>query len=180
MYNNIVCPRPCGRIISRCKNDTNCSMAWDNYEKSCENIRNWNTSSAMPMCSDECKKSMNDLGMNPIGRHLTCCRCDDDDRKCTYERRNIGFFCEVDLNNAKDCQNDRRMCNNTRDEPPRVPSPDQNQIEREPREDQNQRNPNEECDMDERPESTEQRDQFGKMSCTRLPCCYKSNAAVVK
>ena len=110
IVNNLVYPRSCGRLISRCKNDTNCSMAMDNYQKSCENIRNWNTSSAMPMCSEECKKSMNDLGMNPIARPMRCCRCDNGDKKCASERRNIGFFCGVDLNNAKDCQNDQRMC----------------------------------------------------------------------
>ena len=119
-------------------------MAWDNYQKSCENIRNWNTSSAIPVCSDECKQSMNDLGMNPIGRRMTCCRCENGDRKCASERRNIGLFCEVDLNNPKDCQNDQRMCNNTRDDEQR---PDQ---ETESREGGNQRESDSEEDNQNR------------------------------
>ena len=134
-------------------------MAWENYQMSCENIRRWNTSSALPMCTEECKKSLNVLGMDPIGRHLTCCRCDNDDRRCVYERRNIGFFCDVDFNNAKECQNDQRRCENgAREEDmtePRRPEPGQGGEQRE-----RERNPNEECNMDESPESN----QFGKKS----------------
>ena len=81
----------------------------------CRNVFKWNTSSlALPMCTEECKNSLNELEADPIGRHLKCCRCNNDDKQCADERRNIGFFCDVDLNNAKECQNDRMMCNNTR------------------------------------------------------------------
>ena len=79
----------------------------------CGDIIHWNTSSDMPMCTDECKESLVELGMDPIGKHLKCCTCDND-RRCFAERRNVGLFCEVDFNNAKECQNNEKMCNNTR------------------------------------------------------------------
>ena len=127
------------------------------------------------MCSDECKKSLDDLGLNPIGRHMTCCRCDGD-RKCADETKNIGLFCEVDLNNAKYCQNDQRMCNDTRDDDRRgMMGNNEGQNQRRENEgpsDQDQRNRNEECDMDERPESRsnkmQPRDQSGKIYCIAM------------
>ena len=150
-------------------------MAWRNYQMSCRNIFSWNTSFDMPNCTDECKELAKELGMNPIGRHLKCCRCDRGDRKCIHERRNVGFFCNIDFNNGMECQNNEKMCgNSTRgmmegememEEPRGIQQgrEDQNQREREEPDNDNQ---NKECDMNQGPESRsdgmEPRDGFGK------------------
>ena len=141
----------------------------------CRNIVKWNTSLALPMCSEKCKNSLNELEANPIGRRLKCCRCNND-HQCARERRNVGFFCDVDLNNAKQCQNDQMMCNSTRDDgndQRMIENENQDardtrdQREREEQENRNEgQNQNEECERNQGPEGNmENRDQFGKMCC---------------
>ena len=175
----------------------------------CKNIAKWNTSLDMPMCTEKCKKALDELITDPIGRHMKCCRCNNGNKQCARERRNVGFFCELDLNNAKECQNNRMMCRDgtndrdmmddeneeprdtrnqrERDEEDEEPRDTRNQRERdeedeEPRDTGNQRerdeeenqnddeNRNAECERNQRAErsNTNNRNQFGKMSCSTI------------
>lgn len=169
-------------------------MAWNDYYMACRNIIKWNTSIALPVCTEACKRSINELVMNPIGRQLKCCRCDDDDSddddddddgvECTSEKKNIGLFCGVDFNNAKECQNDRRMCDNMRGNSTNRPGMREMDCSPEEERKQNQRgqgqgqerpnqfNRNQECDRDQRPTNRDfDREQRGKICCAKLILC---------
>ena len=165
-------------------------MAFRNYQMTCKNIAKWNTSLDMPMCTEKCKKALDKLTTDPIGKHMKCCRCNNGNKQCAHERRNVGFFCELDLNNAKECQNNRMMCRDgtndrdmmddeneeprdtrnqrERDEEDEEPRDTTNQRERDEEENQNDNeNRNAECERNQRTErsNTNNRNQFGKMSC---------------
>lgn len=144
-------------------------MTWRNYQMSCGHLFRWNTSFAvLPNCTDKCKQSAEKLGMDRIGRQLKCCRCGGD-RKCNRERINVGLFCGINLNNAKECQNDRIICNSTTrdmggDEMKELRETQQDRGEQNEREREDQ---NEECNReDQAPENTfhgkEQKYEFDK------------------
>ena len=63
----LVCPRSCDKVRSDCINNTECKMISDEYNNECDGIIHWDGNSTMPMCTDKCKKLIDELESNSIG-----------------------------------------------------------------------------------------------------------------
>ena len=112
----LVCPRSCDKVRSDCTNNTECKMILDEYNNECNGIIHWNSNSTMPMCTDKCKKLIEELENNSIGKYLKCCNCDNENKaertQCVREKENIAVICDVDFNHVRHCHNDEKLCVN--------------------------------------------------------------------
>ena len=88
----------------------------DEYNYQCDGIIHWDGNSTIPMCTDKCKKLIEELENNSIGKHLTCCKCNDENKinraECVREKQNIAVICDVDINHVRHCHNDQKLCVN--------------------------------------------------------------------
>ena len=112
----LVCPRSYDKVRSDCKNNTECKMILDEYNNECDGIIHWDGNSTMPMCTDKCKKLIEKLESNSIGKYLKCCNCDNENKaertQCVREKENIAVICDVDFNHVRHCHNDQKLCVN--------------------------------------------------------------------
>ena len=76
-YSYIVCQHSCHKVVSHYSNNTECVMVWANYHDKYKEIISWDGVSTMPMCSSECKRWIDELDSNPIGKYLKCCSCNE-------------------------------------------------------------------------------------------------------
>jgi len=67
----------------------------------------WDRNSTRPVCTNECKKSINELE-NELGQSFKCCSCDN--ARNVFRRRNIEEVCNVELDSAEICQNHMKAC----------------------------------------------------------------------
>jgi len=78
-------------------------------------VLSWDGITVMPMCTDECKRWIDEILNDPIGQFLKCCSCDEKNTtkrmECALKRRNTEEVCDVDLDSAEVCQCQRKACN---------------------------------------------------------------------
>ena len=112
----LVCQHSCGEITSYCTNNTGCVMAWENYRNACKEIIAWDGVTVMPTCSSQCKRWIDELGNNLIGKYLKCCSCNEQDEskkeECIMERQKVGIACDIDYNSITHCQQNEVLCSN--------------------------------------------------------------------
>lgn len=91
-------------------------MILSNYNTECNGVIFWDGNSTMPMCTDKCKRRIEELLNNSLGKYLKCCNCDIENEteriQCVRERQNIAVVCDVDFNHVKDCHRDEQLCIN--------------------------------------------------------------------
>ena len=101
---------------SVCTNDTDCNMIWNKYKTYCNGVILWDHNTTMPTCTDQCKKWIEELVNNPIGKYIKCCSCDQKNEvekmHCITERQNIAIVCDLDYNHVNDCHNNQELCTN--------------------------------------------------------------------
>ena len=109
----LVCSHSCDKVRSICTNNTDCNMIWNKYYTYCDGVISWDGNSTIPMCTDECKRWIEELEDNPIGKYIKCCYCNKENEvECIRERRNVAIVCDVDFNHVKDCHNNEELCIN--------------------------------------------------------------------
>ena len=112
----LVCSHSCDKVRSVCTNNTDCNMIWNKYNTYCDGVMAWDGNSTMPMCTDTCKKWIEELENNRIGKYTKCCRCDKENEvekiQCIRERQNVAIVCDVDYNHVKDCHDKEELCVN--------------------------------------------------------------------
>ena len=76
----------------------------------------WDHNTTMPTCTDQCKKRIEELENNPIGKYMKCCNCDQENEEekkhCTAVRQNVAILCDVNLNHVNNCHNNQELCVN--------------------------------------------------------------------
>jgi len=91
-------------------------MIWANYRNACKEIIAWDGVSVMLTCSSECKRWIDELSNNPIGKYFKCCSCNEQDEskkeECIMERQKVGIVCDIDYNSIKHCQQNKVLCSN--------------------------------------------------------------------
>ena len=91
-------------------------MILDEYNHECDRTIHWDGNSTMPVCTDKCKKLIEQLQSNSGGKYLMCCKCDDENEikrtQCVREKQNIAIICDVDFNHVRHCHNDQKLCVN--------------------------------------------------------------------
>ena len=101
---------------SVCTNDTDCNMIWNKYKIHCNRVILWDHNTTMPTCTDQCKKRIEELENNPIGKYMKCCGCDQENEEekmdCITERQNVAIVCDVDFNHVNNCHNNLELCVN--------------------------------------------------------------------
>lgn len=111
----LACPRSCSEVFQDCLNNTKCNEVYENYSANCSEVINWNgdTNLTQPMCTTECKSSIDQLTANPISRDLKCCACDATDQnkkmECFSHKENINTLCN--FNHSNECQKIEKECN---------------------------------------------------------------------
>ena len=117
---HIVCQHACDKVMSYCTNSTECVMIWDNYRDKCKEVISWDGVSVMPICSNECKRWIDELDNNPFGKYLKCCKCNEQDEnkriECIKEREKMSIVCDIDYNSLRHCQQNEILCENHMDE----------------------------------------------------------------
>jgi len=98
-------------------NDTKCTETWANFNAACSEAELWDGNSSMPICTEECKKRLDELGQNAISKHIKCCNCGDDENvtetmMCNLVKRNIEELCELTF--LEDCQLYKTACEHER------------------------------------------------------------------
>ena len=105
----VVCSYSCDEVRSVCTNDTDCNIIWNKYKTYCTGVILWNHNTTMPTCTDQCKKRIEELENNPIGKYMKCCGCDQENEEekmdCISERQNVAIVCDVDFNHVNNCHN---------------------------------------------------------------------------
>jgi len=116
----IVCQYSCDKVVSHCANNTECVMVWDKYHNECKQVISWDGVSVMPMCTTECKRWVDKLDSDPIGKYLKCCKCSEQNEhkriECIKEKQKVGIVCDIDYNSIRYCQHNEILCNNNLDE----------------------------------------------------------------
>jgi len=101
-------------------NSTECGKVYNNYRNECKDVISWDEVSVMPKCSSDCKRWIDELDNNPIGKYLKCCKCTEQDEnkrvECINERQKVGIVCDIDYNSIIHCQQNENLCGNNLEE----------------------------------------------------------------
>ena len=112
----------CSLARMLCEANTKCFVAWDFFEKNCENM--WLNHPDNLECSEKCNNSLNILNRQPRAVKLDNCRCDNtdpliDEDTCIRMKYNTKTYCQnkqpedIFYSNNPSKTDDSRTKNNT-------------------------------------------------------------------